>query len=721
MSLLEMSFLGGTMILAAVVLRALLLNRLPKTVFVTLWGIILLRLLIPVAVPSAFGFSALLAQAPALAGNQETGNAAARQTGARSSATSGTRSSMPAEDQLGAEGVKNGALLREEEGMRNSTLLTEADKEDTALSGADLSTAPGKGQSGGEWRNASALGSILEWCRGPWAFGIWILGAAVCALFFVAVYLRCRKEFCASLPVENPIGQEWIQKQSLRRRVSLRCSDRIGAPLTYGIRKPVILVPDKMEFGRDAKTAFILTHELVHIRRLDAVKKFLLTAVLCIHWFNPLVWVMYILANRDLELSCDEKTVRLIGLKAKAAYAYALISMEEKKSGLAPLASHFSKNAIEERIIAIMKMKKISAAARVLGAVMIFGVTTVFATSAAEPAETASTEEAGPAEETASTEEAGPAEETASTEEAGPAEETASTEEAGPAEETASTEEAGPAASTMETEEAVSAEAAASTEEAGPAAATVEAEEAVPAAAALSTHTSSEVPGEEIQYLKEYEKFGVTEKDGILYYKEEPIRFFLDGYEGESTLLARYLYVNEAGTVDVHTVRAGDAYPAQFQEGDASFTEDAKNSQAPTAPEAEASGEAAGSSGESGTELFGEITDIVAYSQEEFDARDPSKAIELTNDMANSSTAEEGDEAALAENESQSALLEAAAGERSAASAEEDAAAAESGELMLSVEAGENVSVEGDVSAPGSAQENGTIALVVSDAEENGQ
>ncbi len=685
MSLLEMSFLGGTMILAAVVLRALLLNRLPKTVFVTLWGIILLRLLIPVAVPSAFGFSALLAQAPALAGNQETGNASARQTGARSSATSGTRSSMPAEDQLGAEGVKNGALLREEEGMRNSTLLTEADKEDTALSGADLSTAPGKGQSGGEWRNASALGSILEWCRGPWAFGIWILGAAVCALFFVAVYLRCRKEFCASLPVENPIGQEWIQKQSLRRRVSLRCSDRIGAPLTYGIRKPVILVPDKMEFGRDAKTAFILTHELVHIRRLDAVKKFLLTAVLCIHWFNPLVWVMYILANRDLELSCDEKTVRLIGLKAKAAYAYALISMEEKKSGLAPLASYFSKNAIEERIIAIMKMKKISAAARVLGAVMIFGVTTVFATSAAEPAETASTEEAGPAEETAST------------------------------------EEAGPAASTMETEEAVSAEAAASTEEAGPAAATVEAEEAVPAAAALSTHTSSEVPGEEIQYLKEYEKFGVTEKDGILYYKEEPIRFFLDGYEGESTLLARYLYVNEAGTVDVHTVRAGDAYPAQFQEGDASFTEDAKNSQAATVPEAEASGEAAGSSGESGTELFGEITDIAAYSQEEFDARDLSKAIELTNDMANSSTAEEGDEAALAENESQSALLEAAAGERSAASAEEDAAAAESGELMLSVEAGENVSVEGDVSAPGSAQENGTIALVVSDAEENGQ
>ncbi len=709
MSLLEMSFLGGTMILAAVVLRALLLNRLPKTVFVTLWGIILLRLLIPVAVPSAFGFSALLAQAPALAGNQETGNAAARQTGARSSATSGTRSSMPAEDQLGAEGVKNGALLREEEGMRNSTLLTEADKEDTALSGADLSTAPGKGQSGGEWRNASALGSILEWCRGPWAFGIWILGAAVCALFFVAVYLRCRKEFCASLPVENPIGQEWIQKQSLRRRVSLRCSDRIGAPLTYGIRKPVILVPDKMEFGRDAKTAFILTHELVHIRRLDAVKKFLLTAVLCIHWFNPLVWVMYILANRDLELSCDEKTVRLIGLKAKAAYAYALISMEEKKSGLVPLASHFSKNAIEERIIAIMKMKKISAAARVLGAVMIFGVTTVFATSAAEPASTASTEEAGPAEETASTEEAGPAEETASTE------------EAGPAEETASTEEAGPAASTMETEEAVSAEAAAATEEAGPAAATVEAEEAVPAAAALSAHTSSEVPGEEIQYLKEYEKFGVTEKDGILYYKEEPIRFFLDGYEGESTLLARYLYVNEAGTVDVHTVRAGDAYPAQFQEGDASFTEDAKNSQAATVPEAEASGEAAGSSGESGTELFGEITDIAAYSQEEFDARDLSKAIELTNDMANSSTAEEGDEAVLAENESQSALLEAAAGERSAASAEEDAAAAESGELMLSVEAGENVSVEGDVSAPGSAQENGTIALVVSDAEENGQ
>ena len=62
--------------------------------------------------------------------------------------------------------------------------------------------------------------------------------------------------------------------------------------------------------------------------------------VLCVHWFNPLVWVMYILANRDIELSCDEAVVRLFGENAKTDYAQALISMEETRSGLTPLCNN---------------------------------------------------------------------------------------------------------------------------------------------------------------------------------------------------------------------------------------------------------------------------------------------------------------------------------------------------------------------------------------------
>lgn len=101
-----------------------------------------------------------------------------------------------------------------------------------------------------------------------------------------------------------------------------------------------------------------MTHELVHIRHFDAAAKLFLTAALCVHWYNPLVWAMYVLANRDIELACDEAVVRSFGGDVKSAYARTLIGMEEKKTGLIPLCNNFSKNAIEERVTAIMKMKK---------------------------------------------------------------------------------------------------------------------------------------------------------------------------------------------------------------------------------------------------------------------------------------------------------------------------------------------------------------------------
>ena len=126
----------------------------------------------------------------------------------------------------------------------------------------------------------------------------------------------------------------------------------------------------------------ILLHEFVHIRRFDAVKKLFATAALCIHWFNPAVWIMYSLFSRDIELACDEAVIRHTGLDAKANYARVLIAMEEKKSGLAPLCSSFSKNSIEERITAIMKAKRTTLFSIILASLIIFTAAGMFATSA---------------------------------------------------------------------------------------------------------------------------------------------------------------------------------------------------------------------------------------------------------------------------------------------------------------------------------------------------
>ena len=214
-----------------------------------------------------------------------------------------------------------------------------------------------------------------------WAI-IWGVGMLVCALVFAIAYWKCRQEFQTSLPVDNGFIRGWLSSHRLKRTISVRQSSRFSAPLTYGVFCPVILMPTSTDWENTKSLQYVLAHEYVHIRRFDSITKLVLITALCVHWFNPLVWAMYVLANRDIELSCDEAVVRLFGENTKAAYARSLISMEETRSGLTPLCNNFNKNAIEERITAIMKIKKVSVLSLILAVALVVGVTTAFATSA---------------------------------------------------------------------------------------------------------------------------------------------------------------------------------------------------------------------------------------------------------------------------------------------------------------------------------------------------
>lgn len=212
---------------------------------------------------------------------------------------------------------------------------------------------------------------------------VWLAGMCACMLFFAAAYLKCRRAFGMSLPVENEITARWLREHPLRRPVQLRQSGRIKGPLTYGVFRPVILFPKKTDWTDETKLQYILAHESVHIRHFDALTKLMLTAAVCVHWFNPFVWMMYLLANRDIELSCDEAVVRIFGETAKSDYALTLIGLEEKKGRLAPFVSNFSKNAMEERIVSIMKMKKTSLAGMMLALALVVVTVAIFATNGA--------------------------------------------------------------------------------------------------------------------------------------------------------------------------------------------------------------------------------------------------------------------------------------------------------------------------------------------------
>lgn len=211
---------------------------------------------------------------------------------------------------------------------------------------------------------------------------IWLSGTALMAAYFAVCYVRARGRFRISGPDDAPAVQRWLAVQRLRRPLKVRRSAQVSSPLTYGVLRPVILLPEDMERGDETALTYVLTHEFIHIRRFDSVAKLAFAAVLCVHWFNPLAWVMYVLANRDLELSCDERVMDILGGREKASYALTLINMEETRSRCFSPCNHFSKLAIEERIEAIMKYKKASVLALALAVALVVGATTAFAASA---------------------------------------------------------------------------------------------------------------------------------------------------------------------------------------------------------------------------------------------------------------------------------------------------------------------------------------------------
>ncbi len=223
---------------------------------------------------------------------------------------------------------------------------------------------------------------------------IWLVGMITCAMYFVSSYLYWRFAFRFSLPIQNDFVEQWQKTHFKTPPVLVRQSDRIAAPLSYGIFHSVILMPKRTDWNNTEQLSYVLLHEYVHICRHDSLLKLISALALCVHCFNPLVWVMYILLQRDIELACDESVVRRFGEVSKKTYANMLIDMEARKSGLMPLCNHFSKNAIEERIIAIMKIKKTTVTTMLSAVILIVGVTAAFATSAMEVSESATSADA---------------------------------------------------------------------------------------------------------------------------------------------------------------------------------------------------------------------------------------------------------------------------------------------------------------------------------------
>lgn len=179
--------------------------------------------------------------------------------------------------------------------------------------------------------------------------GIWAAGALGIGAFLFIRHFRWRKIYQMALPVDMtpPLGEI-----SFGRPPRICQSDRIPGPLTYGVFRPVILLPADLNQG---DLPCVLAHEMVHVRRRDNLFQWLFLLAFCLHWMNPLVWVLGYCFSRDMERSCDEEAVAELGMGRRKSYVQVLLRAEERRAG--PLALSFGKHPTIERMENVMKMK----------------------------------------------------------------------------------------------------------------------------------------------------------------------------------------------------------------------------------------------------------------------------------------------------------------------------------------------------------------------------
>ncbi len=328
MTLLELSFSGAVFIFAIVVFRTLAFHRLPKGTFVALWWLAALRLLVPVKLASRFSVRTLL------------------------------EAMRPQEFPV----IPANPVLP----VAPPALIVPDVK-------SVVPAAP-----------TSAPFPVWEI--------LWITGAVVLGLWFLVRYVCWRRRFRESFPAAGCLELD----AGFHRKIRLRVTDQIIAPLTYGLFHPVILLPKSMDLDDKEALTCVLAHERAHIRRLDGLLKLVLSAALCLHWFNPTVWLLYILGNRDMEIRCDEAAVLALGEDSRERYALALIRLaagaRQEEKQYVPLCGFVHRNGMEERIKAIMRVKKKSLLACFIALALVMGITTAFATSA-KPAKTAPAED----------------------------------------------------------------------------------------------------------------------------------------------------------------------------------------------------------------------------------------------------------------------------------------------------------------------------------------
>ena len=307
--------LTASLVIVLVIAARFVLRKSPKVFSYALWAVVLFRLLCPVSLPSPVSLLGLL-DAPV-------------------AQTEGITTTV---EYIPYRVVETAAENRQPEKLTQNTVTqapTQSQQPTVEPQKEPLSTA-----------------EIVTY--------IWLAGIAVMVTVGVGSYLRFRKHLTGAMRVKD----------------NIYLVDHIDSAFVAGLIRPKVYLPSDIPLKQ---MGYIIAHEQYHIRRLDHVTKHLSFAALCIHWFNPFVWLAFILSGKDLEMSCDEAVIKKLGEGIRADYSASLLSLATGRRIIAGTPLAFGEGDTKGRINNMAKWKQPKKWVSIVSFILCFSILTACA------------------------------------------------------------------------------------------------------------------------------------------------------------------------------------------------------------------------------------------------------------------------------------------------------------------------------------------------------
>lgn len=371
-----MGFYGSIMIVTVLVLRGLLKSRLPKFVFPLFWGVILLRLLIPFSLSSPLSM-----KVPDFFRNPFY----------EAASMINLIEDLPMTAEMNVATAQNQPKTIVPETTVLETTALETTASETIVSEAIISEIPLEAEATATATEGTALNISYTSFDNTLFYHLLIFiylgGLFVTISVLLIQKYQYTKRLKNALLIEHNETINTLLREINMGQILVFTNDEIASPLVCGLFAPKIYLPTRMDFSNTELLRHILCHETMHIRRKDNWIKAVMLVTLCLHWFNPLVWIMSKYLASDLELACDEAVLRHYDKEDEIRKNYALSLLTMAITGNRPtlLYSAFSKTEVERRIQSVLQYRKTSSLLLLVSICFVLSGSVVFATGGQAP------------------------------------------------------------------------------------------------------------------------------------------------------------------------------------------------------------------------------------------------------------------------------------------------------------------------------------------------